>query len=65
MSAPDTNIEKQQERHKGPLAGMTLAVLFASVLLAGLVIWTFAQGDDPEGAAVQIDSRTGAVVDGD
>jgi hypothetical protein len=28
MSAPQTNIEKQRRRHRGPLIGMALVVLF-------------------------------------
>lgn len=33
MSAPQTNIEKQKRRHRGPLIGMGLAVLFGVVLI--------------------------------
>ena len=61
MSAPDTNTEKQQDRHRAPLGGMALAVIFAVVLLIGLVMFLILGGDDPEGADTQIDGRTGAV----
>lgn len=64
MSAPDTNIEKQEDNHKGPLTGIRLVLIFVSVLMAGFLIWTVANGNDPQGAAVQIDGRTGAEVVG-
>jgi len=60
MSAPETNIEKQQDRHKPALFGMGAVVIWALVLLAGLIGWTVWNGQEPEGAAVQIDGRTGA-----
>lgn len=34
MSAPNTNIERQRRRHRGPLIGMTLAVIFVLALFA-------------------------------
>ena len=64
MSAPDTNIEKQQKRHRPSLTGIGLAAGFAALLLVGFLGWVFAKGDSPDGAERQIDSRTGAVVDG-
>lgn len=60
MSAPNTNIEKQEERHKPALIGMGAAVLWSVVLLVLLVGWVVYQGNDPEGAETQIDGRTGA-----
>ncbi len=63
MSAPKTDLEKQEKRHKGPLTGIVGVVVFALVLLllfVGYVVW---QGDSPEGAEQQIDGRTGEVSD--
>ena len=60
MSAPKTNIEKQERRHKVPLIGMVAVVLFASALLAGLILWLGYQGNEPGNAEPQIDGRTGA-----
>lgn len=65
MSAPDTNVEKQVKAHKGPLAGMGGALIFAGVLLAALITYVVANGGTPQGADEQIDGRTGAVVDGE
>lgn len=65
MSAPKTDLEKQEARHKGPLTGMRLVVLFALILLAGLTIFVALSGEEPEGAERQIDSRTGEVVGGE
>lgn len=62
MSASETNIEKQTRRHKGPLVGMGLGVGFALVLLLVFVGYQAYLGDEPDGAEVQIDGRTGAEV---
>ena len=63
MSAPDTNTEKQTERHKAPLyGGIMLPILFAGTLLVGLVVFIFFWGNDPEGAEQVIDGRTGEVT---
>jgi hypothetical protein len=32
MSAPQTNVEKQERRHRGPLIGMALALAAVAVL---------------------------------
>ena len=37
MSAPNTNPDKQASQHRGPLTGMAMMVLFAGVLLVGLI----------------------------
>jgi hypothetical protein len=38
MSAPDTDLEKQRKRHRGPIVGITLGlVLVAIVALAAFV----------------------------
>ncbi|MGJ8625508.1 MAG: hypothetical protein ACSHXB_01000 [Sulfitobacter sp.] len=52
MSAPDTNVEKQERRHKVPLLGMKGVVILAVVLIAGLILYTAAQSDDGEVEAV-------------
>ena len=33
MSAPQTNIDKQKRRHRGPLVGMAVVVTFVGLLL--------------------------------
>lgn len=65
MSAPDTNIEKQAKRHKGPLVGIIAGLIFAGVLLFALITWMSANGNTPEGAETQVDGRTGEVVAGE
>lgn len=47
MSASNTNIEKQKTRHRGPLFGMVVVVVWAGILLAGFLIWTAYQADNP------------------
>lgn len=47
MSAPDTNVKKQADKHKAPLMGMGGVVIFGSILLLGLLIWVVANGNTP------------------
>ncbi|WP_145109533.1 hypothetical protein [Cereibacter sediminicola] len=59
MSASDNNIDKQKRRHRGPLIGIAVVVIFA----LGYLVWWFgyevAEGNPPQGADVQMDGRTG------
>ncbi|MCP1166971.1 hypothetical protein [Limimaricola litoreus] len=48
MSAPHTDVEKQEKRHKGPLAGMAIVAVFGVLLILLLVFWGFGQGNEPE-----------------
>lgn len=61
MSAPNTDVEKQEKRHKPALIGMGAAVAWSVVLLIGLITWVVWQGNEPEGAEAVVDGRTGAV----
>ena len=63
MSAPDTNVEKQQKQHRPAILGIKAAVAFALTLLAVLIVWTFVQGQEIEPSETQIDGRTGEVVE--
>lgn len=47
MSAPNTDPEKQKERHKAPLLGMRGAVIWALVLLVLLIIFVTVRGNEP------------------
>ncbi|NND17193.1 MAG: hypothetical protein HKN98_01305, partial [Silicimonas sp.] len=49
MTAPDTNIKKQSRRHKGPLAGIPLAILLAVVAFVGFLIWAALSDADTDG----------------
>ncbi|MBS1303787.1 hypothetical protein [Loktanella sp. SALINAS62] len=64
MSAPRTDLDKQEKRHRGALTGIFTVVGFALLLLAGLLIFISANGNEPDGAETQIDGRTGAEVEG-
>lgn len=65
MSAPNTNIEKQERRHKPALFGMGAAVAWSLGLLALLLVWLAWNGNEPDGAETQIDGRTGTVSTAD
>ncbi|RKF14968.1 hypothetical protein D6850_08890 [Roseovarius spongiae] len=39
MSPPDTNLEKQEKRHKGPLVGIGGALAVAVLAFLGVLVW--------------------------
>ena len=61
MSAPNTNVEKQEKKHKPALLGIKGAMIFAAALLLGLVTWLSYQGNEPGEPAAHVDGRTGAL----
>ncbi|MEM9798527.1 MAG: hypothetical protein AAF919_18705 [Pseudomonadota bacterium] len=57
MSAPDTNVEKQEKRHAGPLIGIAAAVVFGLILVTAyttLMVQPVEDGE-PEAAATAAD----------
>ncbi len=52
MSAPDTNVEKQERRHKTPLTALKGSVVIAVLLLVGFMFYTAAQSGDGQDAAI-------------
>ena len=65
MSAPNTDVEKQSKRHKIPLLGMGWSIIWAVVLLVGLILYLTFTGNEPgddtpigaEGTAVEQSSN--------
>ncbi len=47
MSASNTNVDAQKRRHKGPLFGITIALVWVAVLFSGFLIWTAYQPANP------------------
>lgn len=64
MSAPKTDLDKQKKRHRGAMTGIITVVVFALILLAILITFLTAEGNDPESANTQIDARTGEELEG-
>ncbi len=62
MSQPETNLKKQTRRHRGPLLGMALGGIFVVGLLVWYLFSLAAEGQQPAGADVQIDGRSGEPV---
>lgn len=52
MSAPDTNVEKQEKRHKPALLGIRAAMIFGALMMAGLAIYVMTNGDEESADAV-------------
>jgi len=48
MSASSTNIDTQKKRHRGPLFGIALSLVFAGALFFGFLAWTVYLADNPE-----------------
>ncbi|SFE61849.1 hypothetical protein [Roseivivax sediminis] len=49
MSAPDTNTEKEEKRHRPALLGIRASLIYAAILLLGLIVWVFASGEEDTG----------------
>lgn len=62
MSAPDTNLEKQKSRHRGPLLGLAICIATATLLFLGYLTVMAERGQTPNDTGAQIDGRTGAVI---
>ncbi|MBV7409400.1 hypothetical protein [Maritimibacter sp. DP1N21-5] len=52
MSAPHTNIERQQRRHFPALAGIALAVLVGGIMGAAMTYTAIDRADAPEATGV-------------
>jgi len=63
MSAPETNVETQKKQHKPALIGIRAAMIFAGILLLGLIVWTVWQGQEPVTPETRIDGRTSEEVE--
>lgn len=61
MSAPDTNLKTQKRRHRGPLIGIGLAVVFAVSIILYWVFQEVATTGNPQGA----DTRTEGAPSGE
>jgi hypothetical protein len=63
MSAPQTNLPTQERRHRGPIVGIIVVVLFALGLLFFLLVDTAEDGTPVDSGAGEIDGRTGEPSD--
>jgi hypothetical protein len=56
MSAPQTNVEKQNKRHRPAIWGIASVLVFAFVLLIAYLAFLAAQGNEPgeEGTTTDI-----------
>ncbi len=61
MSAPRTNIETEKRRHRGPLIGMALVVVFG---LALLTWWLMEQVGNAENPGTPTTGETAAEMPG-
>ncbi|TGD64007.1 hypothetical protein EYC08_11270 [Tabrizicola sp. WMC-M-20] len=62
MSAPQTNIDKQKRRHRGPLLGMIVVVIAVGIGFVWWLGYEAAESDPVQGDQTQIDGRTGEQV---
>ncbi|SEL36525.1 hypothetical protein [Pacificibacter marinus] len=59
MSPPDTNLEKQKRRHRGPLIGMALVIAFVAAVI---VYWNGDEVATASGAESAEEEATAADV---
>lgn len=52
MSAPDTNVSKQERQHKPALLGIKGAMLFGVLMLLLIILYSAYNGGDPTADAV-------------
>ncbi|UWQ80466.1 hypothetical protein K3725_05540 [Leisingera sp. S132] len=65
MSAPDTNVERQAEKHKPSLLGIGAAVVFALVSLGVFLAMVFDRGGEQDAVEVPATAaEVQAVIDG-
>ncbi|MBY5972185.1 hypothetical protein [Pseudooceanicola marinus] len=53
MTAPDTNVETESRKHKAPIWGILLAVIFGLLMILAIVTTAFERSDEeaaPEAA---------------
>jgi hypothetical protein len=64
MSAPDTNIERQQDNHKAPLLGIKGAMLFGGLMLLSAMFYATSNGTAPsERTTVYTDAEREAAAE--
>lgn len=39
MSAPDTDLEKQRKRHRGPIVGIVVGLVFVAIVALAAFVW--------------------------
>lgn len=47
MSAPDTNVERQADRHKPSLLGIRGAMIFGALMIVLMIAFTMSRGEAP------------------
>jgi hypothetical protein len=63
MSAPDTNLKKQEKQHRPSLFGIGFSLLWGTVLLIGLTLWVVYNVNEPDdGVPVDGAGATGNVA---
>jgi len=60
MSAPDTNIETQEQEHRPSLVGIKGALMFGALMMVMLGVYSLYNGDDA--SAYNDAGETGAVA---
>ncbi|WP_373353762.1 hypothetical protein [Pseudoroseicyclus sp. CXY001] len=62
MSADKTDLDKQSRRHRGPIIGISIAVIIGIILAIFMTVTAVNRGTQPEGADTQIDATGDAVL---
>ncbi|MFV2052562.1 hypothetical protein [Aliiroseovarius sp. YM-037] len=57
MSAPKTDLDKQEVEHKPAINGIKLSLIIVALLFIGYLIYIAAAADDPAEGGVRIDTN--------
>jgi hypothetical protein len=52
MSAPDTNIERQERNHKPALIGIKGSMIFGALMLIAAIVYALSNGSSPSDASM-------------
>lgn len=59
MSAPRTNVERQKARHRAPLIGIALSLVFAALIFIAYLAYEVGGGTSPEDTGPQVEVTPG------
>ncbi|SIS72500.1 hypothetical protein SAMN05421759_102654 [Roseivivax lentus] len=65
MSAPDTNVEKEEKRHRHALLGIRASLAYGVGLLAIFTIWVISASNEDKSGVAGPDTAGSSMISGD
>jgi hypothetical protein len=66
MSAPKTNLEKQTRRHRGPIVGISVGLIFVALVAIAAFVWggiPLERQAAPDGAPTEVEEEPAVGAD--